>query len=287
MINKLKWIGLVISIVCNTGIYAQQVSQSLTIGTSEVFFSKNLNENRIVNIYLPDGYDSSGQTKYPVIYILDGGMQEDFVHLVGLVRFNAQAWVNRVPESIVVGIENTNRRRDFTYAVENIDFVEKEGFKKEHFPQYGGSEKYIDFLEQELQPFINKQYPTNHQNTLIGESLAGLLTTEILLKRPYLFSTYIIISPSLWWGEQRLLNDAEKLLSGNLKYPVNIYIGAPAKEEDVKMYNEVERLYHKVKPHKAAKVVFDYLPEESHATVSHQAVSNAFKLLQNLKTSKP
>jgi len=172
---------LFVALLCVVKLNGQTAKEPLTIGESQVLFSKKLNENRRINVYLPEDYDSTGQTKYPVIYILDGGMEEDFVHLVGLVRFNSQPWIGRVPASIVVGIENTNRRRDFTYAVDNIDFIEKEGFKKEHFPQYGGSTAYIDFIEKELQPYIQQNYHTNGNNTLIGESLAGLLTTEVLL----------------------------------------------------------------------------------------------------------
>lgn len=280
MSQILKSVFLVFVLFSALSLQAQLQKSRLSIGESQDLYSAHLNENRRINIYMPDDYDTSGKTKYPVIYILDGGMEEDFVHLVGLVRFNSQPWVGRVPTSIVVGIENTNRRRDFTHAVANTDFIVKEGFKKEHFPQYGGSEKYIDFIEKELQPFIQKNYHANDTNTIIGESLAGLLTTEILLKRPQLFSNYIIISPSLWWGEQELLNNSGKLISKNLKKPVNIYIGAPSKEEDLKMYTEVEGLYNSIKGSNV-HTSFDYLPDETHATVVHQAVSNAFKTRYN------
>jgi hypothetical protein len=33
-------------------------------------------------------------------------------------------------------------------------------------------------------------------------------------------------------------------------------------------------------------VVFDYLPQEDHATVMHQAVLNAFKQLNAIKTNR-
>jgi len=155
----------------------------------------------------------------------------------------------------------------------------KEGFKKEHFPQYGGSAKYIDFIAKELQPFIHTNYRTTENSTLIGESLAGLLATEILLTQPQLFTDYIIISPSLWWGEQNLLRNSSQLLAKNVHNPVNIYIAAPSKEEDVKMYNEVESLFKNIEKNKDVHVLFDYLPDETHATVIHQAVSNAFKKL--------
>ncbi|AQX13733.1 alpha/beta hydrolase [Elizabethkingia meningoseptica] len=258
---------------------AAQASKPLIIGTTEVFHSDVLKENRNINIYLPEDYDPKKAEKYPVIYIPDGGFEEDFVHITGIVRFNNQPWINRFPQSIVVGIENTNRRRDFTFPVANTDFIEKEGFKKESFPQYGGSDKYINFLKNELQPYIEKNYNASGNRTIIGESLAGLLATGILLKNPELFSQYIIISPSLWWGEEKLLKEAEPLLRTHLKQPVKVYIGAPNKEEDTKMYAEAESLYKILKMNKNISVSFDYLPDELHSTAIHQAVYNAFKKL--------
>jgi predicted alpha/beta superfamily hydrolase len=44
------------------------------------------------------------------------------------------------------------------------------------------------------------------------------------------------------------------------------------------MYQEVEALYQTIKSHKNATVIFDYMPDETHATVIHQAVYNAFKM---------
>ncbi len=62
-----------------------------------------LGENRILNIYLPEGYKQEDTTKYPVIYLFDGSADEDFIHIVGIVQFNNFEWINRVPKSIVVG----------------------------------------------------------------------------------------------------------------------------------------------------------------------------------------
>lgn len=259
--------------------HAQPEKKPLIFGSSVSFPSAVLNEERTINIYLPESYHENDSVRYPVIYVLDGGWEEDFVHIAGLVRFNSQPWIARFPESIVVGIEGNNRRRDFTFAVTNIDFIEKEGFSKTSFPAYGGSGKYIQFLENELQPSIENMYRTSGKRTVIGESLAGLLCTEILLKQPGLFDDYIIISPSLWWGEEALLKGARKLLSQNLKRTVNVYIGAPDKEEDAKMYAEAEQLYKILTSNANINSVFDYMPDEIHSTVIHQAVYNAFKKL--------
>jgi lysozyme family protein len=62
-----------------------------------------------------------------------------------------------------------------------------------------------------------------------------------------------------------------------LKTTKNVYIGAPNKEEDVRMYNEAEALYKILKSNKNIKVSFDYMPDELHSTAIHQGVYNGFK----------
>jgi predicted alpha/beta superfamily hydrolase len=243
--------------------------------------SKILKETRVVNIYLPEGYSTESEEKYPVIYLIDGGVEEDFVHITGLVRYNTQPWINRFPKSIVVGIENIDRKKDFTFSVPNLDFVERIGFQKDQFPTYGGSANYISFLEKELQPFIANKYKANDQKTIIGESLGGLLATEILLKHSNLFTNYIIMSPSLWWAKESLLTAAPNLLKTATNNAIKVYVGTPNKEENQIMYNDAIALKEILKRDggKKMSVYFDYLPDETHATIIHQGVYNAFKLL--------
>ncbi|MCL1664612.1 alpha/beta hydrolase-fold protein [Elizabethkingia ursingii] len=278
-LTRCRTFFMLVALTIASPLFSQNNTKPLVFGNSEVFHSDILKEDRNINIYLPEEFNPTDATKYPVIYILDGGVEEDFFHIAGIVRYNTQPWVERFPRSIVVGIENTNRRRDFTYAVPDLNFLEKEGFKKESFPQYGGSEKYISFLKNELQPYIEKKYKANNNRTIIGESLAGLMSTEILLKEPEMFNQYIIISPSMWWGGEKLLKEADSLLKSKLKTTKNVYIGAPNKEEDVRMYNEAEALYKILKSNKNITVSFDYMPDELHSTAIHQGVYNGFKKL--------
>jgi predicted alpha/beta superfamily hydrolase len=253
-----------------------QSKKPITLGEAHEIISRQLSETRTLNIYLPVGYNSTDTERYPVIYLLDGGLDEDFIHVVGLVQFNSFPWVNRVPRSIVVGITNTNRERDMTYPTT----IKAD---KTKFPSTGGSEKFIAFIEKEVQPYINKTFRTNGSKTIIGESLGGLLATEILLTKPYMFDRYIIISPSLWWDNGSLLNTPVKLLP---KRETGIYIGVgkegltPGAQPHV-MEVDANLLHDKIKKlnNKHTHVFFDYLPEENHATVAHQAVLNAFRLL--------
>ena len=168
--------------------FAQE--KDFVLGKIVTIKSVELNENRILNIYLPADYNE--KDNYPVIYLLDGSAHEDFIHIVGLVQYCNFEWINLIPKSILVGIENVDRKRDFTYPTT----VEKD---KKDYPITGGSDKFISFIEKEVQPFIEKRYKTTPSKTIIGQSLGGLLATEILLKNPNLFSNYIIVSPSLWF----------------------------------------------------------------------------------------
>ena len=257
----------------------QEVSKPFILGQTIELQSKVLNEKRILNIYLPEGYDSKDSIKYPVIYLLDGSADEDFIHIVGLVQYNSFEWINIVPKSIVVGIATVDRRRDFTFPTT----IEAD---KKTFPTSGQSDKFISFIETELQPFIETKYKTAQSKTIIGQSLGGLLETEILLKKPTLFSKYIIISPSLWWDNGSLLNQNAEILNETFKQQTEIYIGVgkegltPTELPRV-MEVDANLLADKIKAtkSKSVKVLFDYLPQEDHATIMHQAVLNAFKQL--------
>jgi uncharacterized protein len=254
-------------------------SKPFVLGVIDEIQSIQLAEKRIINIYLPEGYNKNDTIKYPVIYLLDGSADEDFIHVVGLVQFNTFEWINRMPKSIVVGIATVDRRRDFTFPTT----IEAD---KKKYPTAGHSGKFISFLEKELQPFIEKKYKTNEGKTIIGQSLGGLLATEILLTKPTLFDKYIIISPSLWWDNGKLLNETSALLQNSVTKRTDIYIGVgkegltPTATPRV-MEADANLLADKIRKtqSKSIQVYFDYLPQEDHATIMHQAVSNAFKFI--------
>ncbi|WP_336734975.1 alpha/beta hydrolase-fold protein, partial [Chryseobacterium sp. VD8] len=89
----------------------------LTIGEIRTIKSKILNEERTLNIYLPQKFDKT--KSYPIIYLLDGSMNEDFIHVTGLVQFFNQMY--SMPETIVVGIANIDRKKDFTFHTDLKD----------------------------------------------------------------------------------------------------------------------------------------------------------------------
>jgi uncharacterized protein len=253
------------------------------LGVIDEIQSNELAEKRILNIYFPEGYKQNDTTKYPVIYLLDGSADEDFIHIVGLVQFNSFEWVNQVPKSIVVGIATVDRKRDYTF----VTSIEAE---KKRYPTAGHSDKFMVFIEKELQPYIEKKYRTTGSKTIIGQSLGGLLATEILLKKPALFNKYIIVSPSVWWDNGSILNLHPEILNESFGQQTEIYIGVGKEgltpggfprvmEVDANLLAEKIQL----SKSKTVKIYFDYLPDKNHSNILHQAVSNAFKLLNGKK----
>ena len=244
--------------------------QALVMGLTDDIYSEELSEVRTLNIYLPEGYNADSAARYPVIYVLDGSIDEDFPHIMGLVQFLSFPWITIVSPSIVVGIANVNRKRDFTSpSSDSTDIVRA--------PGNGGSEKFIRFVENELQPYITNNYNTTDQKTVIGQSLGGLLATEILVRKPELFTHYVIISPSLWWNHSTLLADIPAFLKSHsdLKKDVFIAVGNEGKE----MNDDVKQMagYFKKYAPKTVNWKYLYLPEENHATALHRGAYAAFE----------
>ena len=238
----------------------------LKIGERVEIKSEILNENRILNIYLPFGYSKDSIKKYPVIYLLDGSMDEDFIHISGLVQFASFSWINMIPETIVVGISNVDRKRDFTFPT-------KVDSDKKDFPTTGKSDNFIRFIEKELQPFIDSNFHTNTVKTIIGQSLGGLLATEILVKKPYLFNNYIIVSPSLWWDKESLLAVKPEVYQSKK----SIYI-AVGNEGEV-MERTAKELFDKLNNDKMnnTELLYHYFGEQNHGDALHLAVYDAFE----------
>lgn len=254
------------------GLRASAQTKPFILGQVDTLSSKELGETRTLNIYLPENYRAGDTTRFPVVYLLDGSADEDFIHVTGLYHFNSFTWVNRSPRSIIVGISNIDRKKDFTFPTTVTA-------DQDRCASCGQSEKFINFLEKELQPYIDKQFRTNKSKTIIGQSLGGLLATEILFKKPDLFNKYVIVSPSLWWDNGSLIN-----LPLDIKKPTQVYIAvgkeglAPTETPHV-MEVDANLLADKLQQagNKKLNVYFDYLPKENHGTIIHQALSNALE----------
>jgi predicted alpha/beta superfamily hydrolase len=162
-----------------------------------------LGETRRINVYTPPGYQPGG-AEHPVLYMPDGGVQEDFPHVAAAV--DAAIRAGEMRRMIVVGIENTERRRDMTPPTE----VEED---RRIAPRVGGSAAFRRFIRDELMPEVRRRYRATDETGIIGESLAGLFIVETFFVEPELFDTYVALSPSLWWNAGELVRSADARLA--------------------------------------------------------------------------
>lgn len=177
-------------------IRAQEEEAFLSLGETHEIYSNVLDESREIIIGLPSGYKNSEET-YPVIYLLDG--PGHFHHTTGTARFLSGN--GRMPGVIVVAITNTDRTRDLTPPT-HVDSLGT-------FPTSGGADNFLEFISEELKPYVEEKFRTRPYSILIGHSFGGLLANHALVHRPDIFNAYVSISPSLWWDEQRLVAQAD------------------------------------------------------------------------------
>jgi predicted alpha/beta superfamily hydrolase len=197
--------------------------------------SRALGETRRINLYTPPGYEKWGDDRHPVLYMPDGGMEEDFPHVASDV--DAAIRAGEMRPIIVVGIENTERRRDMTGPTE----VEED---RKIAPRVGGSAAFRAFIRDELMPEIGRRVRGNGQTAIVGESLAGLFVVETFLQEPRLFDIYIALSPSLWWNAQALVRGAREQWTARSPAGRTLYLsvaGDDDRGDAVKAFAEVLR----------------------------------------------
>lgn len=270
----MKRVLLVIWLSAFLGVLQAQQTSDLSIGQVHTLQSTVLHEERQINIALPYAYDTS--KAYPVVYVLDGGMDEDFLHITGLFQFFGMMY--GLQEFIVVGVVNVDRKRDFTFAPMDSTYIRE-------FPTTGHSGDFIQFLKQELIPFVQQNYRVNDTALYIGQSLGGLLTTEIVLHHPSMFSHYFIVSPSIWWDNGRLLEEA-KAQSADAEFiqaDPFIYI-AVGEDEPRIMRRDAKRFYRYCRSTGLTQTHFQLMRNEDHATILHNAMYTGLKVF--LKTAK-
>jgi predicted alpha/beta superfamily hydrolase len=160
--------------------------------------SRILEEERRLRVRLPRDYDS-GTERYPLLVLLDAEWHFNLAAAdVELLSECSYASPHPLPRMIVVGVVNVDRNRDFTPT-------RSPKFRNMRFPTSGGADLFRRFLVEELLPTIEATYRTKPYSILAGWSLGGLFTIDTLLSKTPAFDSYLAISPSLWWDDERTL----------------------------------------------------------------------------------
>lgn len=227
--------------------------------------SRRLGERRTINIYAPPGYATAGEA-YPVLYMPDGGLAEDFPHVVNTI--DSLIRLKRIRPVLVVGIENTERRRDLTgpTTVKSDSAIA---------PRVGGSATFRAFIRDELMPEVRTRYRCTDETTIVGESLAGLFVVETMLIEPTLFRRYIALSPSLWWNGVELARTAERRMS-SLAGSARVLYLAEANESGIR--EGTAQLAAILKAHAPPALTWYYEPRQdlAHDTIFRGVAPGAF-----------
>lgn len=214
-------------------------------GSSYKLQSKVLQEERNISIRLPKSYQDT-QKHYPVLYLTDG--ENHFGHGVSAVSVLED--YDMMPESIIIAIPNLqgSRLRDLVYESEN----------------------FINFIKNELKPFVNSNFRTSGVDILFGHSSAGGFTLNILRNQTNLFTGYISASPSISMKKERVqeYKDFLKFQHGKVNKSLYITMGGIADEGVAIKPENIELLVKLLEESVPGNISwkFDHHPEQNHMT---------------------
>jgi len=273
--RRLAAVGLVAGLILVPAAHAQTTTgpavaeTPIVIGRSFALPSTVMGATREINVWLPPGYADSGKT-YPVLFVLDGGQDQDFHHISGIAQLGTIVGTTR--DVIVVGVASVDRRNELALPTTNPELIAR-------YPTQGQSERFRRFLGEEVQPFIAAHFRTSGETALMGESLAGLFVVETFLKEPQMFGAYVAVSPSLWWDGGELARQSGTRLrdQSNDSHTLILTLG----DEGEEMQAPMDLLIANLRDHALPGVSWSFTPRttESHATIYHGAALDAFRRL--------
>ena len=190
--------------------------------------SEIVSDSFFILVSLPDNYEFSSN-RYPVLYVLDG----DIAFGIGASVSRYLQIGNNIPELIVVGIgygsltKSVVKKRNRDYRPE----------------QSGGAEKFLEFINKELIPYIDNNYRTVPGDRIInGYSLGGLFCLYTLFTQPESFNRYIIGSPNLSWDNYSIFSYEEESPAKIGELELNIFVSVGGEESEEKYFNPVDSL---------------------------------------------
>jgi predicted alpha/beta superfamily hydrolase len=274
----LKLLFAALALGLSSPVLAQAKPQPIVIGEVHKLNSRVLGQDRRIAVRLPTGYSEKPDGRYAVVYVIDGGPEQDFPHLAGLAQ---SADVNGTFEPfILVGIETVKRRQEITPAATDVS-----AYTAELGVAPGGSARFRRFIAEEVKPWVEARYRTNGQDAVIGESLAGLFVVETLFEAPGLFDDYVAVSPSLWWDDMKFGRQAAAYLRRLPPGKRRLYLTLA--DEGYRHEAGVDALVAGLKVAAPAGLQWMYVPQadaETHASIYHGAALDAFRAFYGTPT---
>jgi predicted alpha/beta superfamily hydrolase len=230
-------------------------------GKRDSINSAILGQKRIIQVVLPEKYKPGSTDKYDVLYVLDGDWNTKLA--MDMNRFlEGEGYM---PSTIIVGVLNIDRNKDLTHV--HIDDNKTSG----------GGDKFLAFLKDELIPYINKNYPSDGDNTIFGHSLGGLFVMNALLNEPQAFKSYIAADPSFWYNHNYMNKIAADKLSALANSGKTLYItGREGPEYRGMGIVQMDSILKKYAPEGLTWKAQPY-PNESHGSVRLKSMYDGLK----------
>lgn len=225
----------------------------------------------------PPGYDTTA-VRYPVVYLLDADYSFPIAHAV--TRHLTER--NHLPPVLVVAIAyggapayRINRTRDYTPV-----FVPTGGYGAEYQRVSGGAPRFLEFIERELIPFVERSYRASADRTLVGHSYGGLFSLWTALTEPALFRRVLAVSPSIWYDDQLLLRLEERQRAAGGGLPERLYMTAGDLENPV-MAGDLRALEAQLRARgdSSARLRAEVLAGETHNSIFASGFSRGLRWL--------
>jgi uncharacterized protein len=252
----------------------------IPMGFTHTIQSEILGGPREINVWVPPIAEDERETaRFATVYVLDGGVDQDFPHIAGLGQLGALSWTHQ--RVIIVGVKTENRRAELTRRPHNARHAAE-------FPEAGGARRFQQFLATEVIPFVEARYPTGEVRTLMGESLAGLFVIDTFLHQPDMFNSYAAISPSLWWDDQHFARDGGHDLEGRAVGNTRLYLTIA--DEGGATRAGMDRFLRLLEAAPEGSVHWRFVDRsatDTHATIYHGAALDALRWLYPSPTPQP
>ena len=226
-----------------------------------------------LNICLPVSYNES-EDIYPIMILTDA------YSATGIAQstFDCLTLSKTSPDVIVVGIDYPYT--DFT-QLQRYRFRDMLPTHVEGYEPSGDADKFINFIEKELFPYIQNNYRVDTTDiAFYGHSAAGLLGSHILLEKPNLFNRYVIGSPGYYWDDNEMIKRIQGMdkVGGKSKIVIYSYIGGNEYDGSLNNWNTFNNL---LKEKISSQIHFkdQIYKDEGHYSVYPAAFSTAIKFI--------
>ncbi len=216
-ISLLAFLALLLLLVSGSqSVYAADTSK-VVIGEEYWHNSKVLNAPRKYQVSLPERYEGTIR-KYPTLYIVDSDFH--FLHVASTIKHLTR--MGKMPPMIVVGVA-TLSDPDYVYhttwsigpgTVKNEDADAAQSNKAQ--PEYGGIQKFDQYVNSELVPIIDKAFRTNDKRAIAGYSLGGLFVLNNYLNSSSPFSAFLAMSPSVWYDDMSIIQRFKQIPAASI-----------------------------------------------------------------------